>query len=329
MALFKKKATNTNAEVDTFKSPNKLNIEPFLYLLPFIIGILIFTIYPIFNVLRYSFIEGLGHPLGKQLAERCTFILTDASAKGCDLTWGLGNFEYVLKDKYFWSALKNTFQYVLCVVPVSTCLAIIFAVLLNQKIKLRGLFQTVFFLPMVTSSIAVGICWKYLFNYNYGFINYLLNTFGIASVDWLGQASMNIWAVIIYGIWDIMPMTIILLLSGLQNIDEMYYTAAKVDGAKTLRIFFRITVPLLAPTIGLVMILNTISCFKVYSSIFPLFNGSAGITGKNLYTAVFYIYNQFFINSKYGRAAAAAVLLFFIIFAFTMFQKWFQNKVSN
>lgn len=329
MAAVAKKKSNYNVDTDTFKSSKKFNIEPFLYLLPFIIGILVFTIYPIFNVLRYSFIEGLGHPLGKQLAERCTFFLTDATSKGCDLTWGLANYEYVLKDKYFWSALKNTFQYVICVVPISTCLAIIFAVLLNQKIKLRGLYQTIFFLPMVTSSIAVGICWKYLFNYNYGFINYLLNLVGIPSVNWLGDASMNIWAVIIFGIWNIMPMTIILLLSGLQNIDEMYYTAARVDGAKSVRIFFKITVPLLAPTIGLVMILNTISSFKVYASIFPLFNGDAGITGKNLYTAVFYIYNQFFINSKYGRAAAAAVLLFFIIFAFTMFQKWFQKKISN
>lgn len=326
MAKLKK---NNSAEIEIRDDSLIAKIEPFLYLLPFIIGVLIFTIYPMFNVLRYSFTEGLGQPLGTQMVKHCTLLLSDASSKGCDLSWGLANYKYVIEDKYFMDALINTGKYVLGVVPISTALAVIIAVLLNQKIKMRGLFQTVYFLPMVTSAIAVGICWKYLFHYNYGFINYILNIFGIESINWLGDPNMNIWALIIFGIWNIMPMTIILLLSGLQNIDEMYYTAAKVDGAKSVRIFFRITVPLLAPTIGLVSILNTISSFKVYSSMFPLFNGRAGITGKNLYTAVFYIYDQFFIKGKYGRASAAAVLLFFIIFAFTMFQKWFQNKVSN
>lgn len=327
MALFKKK-TKEHTSVDSPKSTFD-RIEPFLYLLPFILGVAVFTIYPIFNVIRYSFIEGLKQPLGNAMVKHCTFLLTDASSKGCSLSWGLANYKYVIEDKYFMNALINTGKYVLGVVPVSTCLAVLFAVFLNQKIKLRGLFQTIYFLPMVTSSIAVGMCWRYMFNYNYGFINYLLNLIGIESINWLGNPDMNIWAVIIFGIWNIMPMTIILLLSGLQNIDDMYYTAAKVDGAKPVRIFFRITVPLLAPTIGLVTILNTISSFKVYSSMFPLFSGRAGITGKNLYTAVYYIYDQFFIKGYYGRASAAAILLFFIIFAFTMFQKWFQNKTSN
>lgn len=327
MALFKKKAKE-HTSVDSPKSTFD-RIEPFLFLLPFIIGVLIFTIYPIFNVIRYSFIEGLGQPLGPQMAKHCTFLLTDATSKGCTLSWGLANYRYVIQDADFMNALINTGKYVLFVVPISTCLAVLIAVLLNQKIKLRGLFQTIYFLPMVTSSIAVGICWRYLFNYNYGFINYLLNIFGVESINWLGDPKMNIWTLIIFGIWNIMPMTIILLLSGLQNIDDLYYTAAKVDGAKPVRIFFRITVPLLAPTIGLVTILNTISSFKVYSTMFPLFSGRAGITGKNLYTVVFYIYNQFFINGKYGRASAGAILLFFIIFAFTMFQKWFQEKISN
>ena len=176
MALFKKnKSTSSNYEVDTdtFKSNKKFKIEPLLYLLPFIIGIVIFTIYPIFNVLRYSFTNGLGHALGKQATTYCTFLLQDAGGKkACELSWGIENYKFVLQDKYFWSALKNTCQYVIFVVPISTILSVIFAVLLNQKIKLRGLFQTIFFLPMVTSSIAVGICWKYLFNYQYGFIKF-------------------------------------------------------------------------------------------------------------------------------------------------------------
>jgi len=296
-------------------------IEPLLYLLPFLVGIIIFTIYPTINIFRYSMVEGLKMPLGKEMAKHCTLLLANQGSNTCDLTWGFDNFKYVLQDKYFINALKNTFLYVITVIPISTFLAIIIANLLNQKIKFRGFFQTIYFLPMVTSAIAVGICWKYLFNYNYGFINYFLGFFGIDPINWLGEASKNIWTLVIYGIWSKLPFTIILLLSGLQNIDEKYYTAARVDGASSLKIFRRITVPLLMPTISLVLIINTISAFKVYSEIFPLFNGQAGVTGKNLYTVVFYVYDQFFIKGKYGRASAGAVVLFFIILIFTLVQR--------
>jgi len=319
--LNKRSKSSSKVGEDGFKPTFKSRIEPFLYLLPFIVGIIIFTIYPTINVFRYSFIDTLKHPLGKALSTECSLFLTNTTGNECSLNWGISNYQYVLQDKYFLNALKNTFIYVVTVVPVSTCLAIAFAYLLNAKIKFRGVFQTIYFLPMVTSSIAVGICWKYLLNYRYGFINYILNSFGISSVDWLGNASNNIWALVIFGIWSILPFTIILLLAGLQNIDELYYTAAKVDGAKPFKIFRRITLPLLRPTIALVLIINTISSFKVYSEIFPLFNGKAGITGNNLYTVVFYIYDQFFIQNKYGRASAAAIILFIIIFIFTMVQR--------
>ena len=165
--MAKEKTTSAKYEVDTdtFKTNKKFNVEPLFYLLPFIIGVAIFTLWPILNIVKYSFINGLKNPLGKQLADYCTFFLTNAGGKkDCTLSWGIENFTQVLTDKYFISALKNTAQYVIFVVPISTVLAIVSAVLLNQKIKARGIFQTVFFLPMVTSSIGVGICWKYLFN---------------------------------------------------------------------------------------------------------------------------------------------------------------------
>ena len=285
-------------------------IEPFLYLAPFLIGIIIFTLYPIFNVFFMSFKENYKYLTGEFSG------------------YGFDNFVQILSDPYFIQSLKNTFSYVLIVIPISTCLAIVFAVLLNQNIKLKALFQTAYFLPMVTSVTAVGMAWKFMFNYNSGLINFFLNLLGFESINWLQIASNNFAALVIFGIWNILPFTIILLLSGLQNIDPLYYTAAKVDGANTLTCFFRITLPLLAPTICMVLIVNTISTFKVFNELFPLFNGP-GIA-YNLFTVVYYIYYQFrgLTPPKYGLAAAAAIILFIIIFCFTMIQLYIQKKYS-
>ena len=286
-------------------------IEPYLYLAPFAIGVLVFTLYPIVNVVLLSFKEGYN------------FITKDFTS------WGLGNYLYVLQDPYFLQAYKNTFMYVFIVIPISTCLSVVIATLLNQKIKFSSVFQTAYFLPMVTSTIAIGFAWRFMFNYKSGVINYLLSFFGIEAINWLQVPTYNFPALCIYGIWAILPFTIILLLSGLQNIDPMYYTAAKVDGACPIKSFFRITLPLLAPTIFLVLCVNTISTFKVYNELFPLFQG-AGIA-NNLFTVVYYIYYQFRVKSpaRYGYAAAAAVLLFITIFIFTMIQRWVEDKTKN
>ncbi len=288
------------------KRPFYERIKPLLYLLPFIISVSIFTLYPIVNVIRMSFLEGY-----KYLSGQYTGI-------------GFGNYEKVIADPYFRQAIGNTFKYVLFVVPISTVIAIVLATMLNQKIKFQAFYQTAYFLPMVTSSLAVGLAWRFMYNDRYGVLNYVLSLFGVEPITFLGSPSGNFIAVVIFGIWAILPNTIILLLSGLQNIDPLYYTAAKVDGAKTLRIFFRITVPLLAPTIMLVVIINMISTFKMYHELFPLFNGP-GIA-YNLFTVVYYIYYEFRVLSpaKYGFAAAAAVMLLIVVFAFTMIQRAIQ-----
>lgn len=289
----------------------KVKTEWLIYLLPFAVGVVVFTLYPIVNVFQISFKEN--------------FDYMTKTFSG----WGFGNYLYVLKDPYFHQALKNTFFYVFIVIPVSTCLSIVIATLLNQKIKFSGLFQTAYFLPMVTSTIAVGLAWRFMFNYKSGIINYLLGMIGIDPINWLQVTTGNFPALCIYGVWAILPFTIILLLSGLQNIDPMYYTAAKVDGAGPLRIFFRVTLPLLMPTIFLVLCVNTISCFKVFNELFPLFGGPG--VANNLYTVVYYIYYQFRIQipSRYGYATAAAIILFLIIFAFTMLQRFVEKKLKN
>lgn len=286
-----------------FNSP----YEPWIYLAPFLIGLIIFTVYPVINVFLISFKEGY-----RQLT-------------GAYTSLGFGNYASVLSDPYFQNAIKNTALYVLTVVPISTVLSLFFANLLNQKIKGIAFFHTAFFLPLVTSVTAVGLVWKLMFNHRFGVINAMLGVFGVEQINWLLDPNMNIWALIIYGIWNMMPFTIILLLSGLQNIDPLYYTAAKVDGASSTKMFFRITVPLLAPTIGLVCVINTISASKVFGELFPLFSGGAGVA-NNLFTVVYYIYYQFNIAFKLGKAAAASIILFLIVFVFTMLQLFIQRK---
>ncbi|HBN96602.1 MAG TPA: sugar ABC transporter permease, partial [Firmicutes bacterium] len=155
--------------------------------------------------------------------------------------------------------------------------------------------------------------------------NYFLSFFGVDPINWLNNPAYNLAALIIFGIWKMMPLTIILLLAGLQNINPQYYTAARVDGAKPLRIFFRITIPLLAPTLGLTMIVNTISASMVFVELFPLFNGKPG-SAYSLYTIVYYLYNMFYTQWEFGLAAATSVVLFGIVLVLTILQILIQRK---
>ena len=303
------KKRKQSADQELLDRSFKARIEPYLYLLPFFLGSAVFTLYPVINVVLISFKEGYSY-------------LT----RGFD-AWGLANYQKVLSDPKFAQAISNTIKYVLLVVPISTCISVVVAYLLSQKLRFSALFQTAYFLPMVTSITAVGLAWKLMYNKNFGILNYILSFFGIDKIPWLENAAWSIPALVIFGIWNILPFTIILLLSGLQNIDPQYYTAARVDGSGSLRIFLRITVPLLAPTIFLVCIINTISCFKVFSELYPLFNGNPG-PFYNLYTVVYYIRYAMIDNRKYGVAAAAAIVLFGFIFAFTMVQRVVQSWVN-
>ena len=279
----------------------KDKVEPYVYLLPFMLFLIVFTIYPVINVFILSFKENYSY------------------LRGTFDGWSLENYKEVLTDDKFKQSMINTFLYVLFVVPISTAIATFIAHLLNQKIKGIAFFQTAFFMPMVTSITAVGLIWRFMYNKKYGVFNYFLSLLGVEPIGWLTDSAWSLVALVIFGIWNILPFTIILLLAGMQNIDEMYYTAAKVDGAKPAKIFFRITVPLLSPTIFLVSIMNTISSFKVFSELFPLFNGKPG-PYFNLYTVVYYIRYAMMEKRKYGYAAAAAVILFICIMIFTFIE---------
>lgn len=285
-------------------------LEPSAFLLPFMAGILLFTLYPFINVFLISFKEDYK-------------VLTGEFS-----SFGFQNYETVISDPNFLNGLRNTGLYVLAVVPIATALSLLIATLLNNDIKLKGLFQTCYFLPMVTSITAIGLVWKWLFNFDYGLINYFLSLFGIDPINWLNNPAYNLPALIIYGVWSMIPFTTILLLAGFQNVNPQYYTAARADGAKGGRIFFRITLPLLAPTIGLTLIVNMISASKVFSELFPLFNGQPG-SAYSLYTVVYYLYDAFFVKWKLGRAAASAVILFAIVLLLTIIQLFIQRKWKN
>lgn len=285
-------------------------IEPWLYLSPFLIFIIIFTLYPVINVFTISFKENYSY------------------LRGTFKALNFENYKYVLTDDKFTSGLKNTALYVLFVVPVSTAISLFFANILNKKVKGSAIFQTAFFLPMVTSVTAVGLIWRLMYNQQYGIINWLLSKFGIEKIGWVTESRWSLLALIIFGTWNILPFTIIILLSGMQNINETYYTVARVDGAKPMRIFFRITVPLLSPTIFLVCIVNTISCFKVFSELYPLFYGKPG-PYYNLYTVVYYIRYAMMEKRKYGYAAAAAVILFLCIFVVTLLELYLKKRMGR
>ena len=285
-------------------------IEPWLYLAPFLIFIIVFTLYPVINVFTISFKENYSY------------------LKGTFKAFNFENYKYVLTDDKFTSGLKNTALYVLFVVPISTAIALFFANLLNKKVRGIALFHTAFFLPMVTSVTAVGLIWRLMYNQQYGIINWLLSKFGIEKIGWVTESRWSLPALIIFGIWNILPFTIIILLSGMQNINETYYTVARVDGAKPARIFFRITVPLLLPTIFLVCIVNTISCFKVFSELYPLFYGKPG-PYYNLYTVVYYIRYAMMEKRKYGYAASAAVILFLCIFVVTLIELHLKKRMGR
>lgn len=291
------------------KKPIRLRtiLEPAAYLAPFLIALILFTIYPFINVFLISFQEDY-----QMLSGTCSGI-------------GLQNYRDIIDDPNFLNGLKNTAVYCLFVVPIATSLSILIAVMLNSNVKLKGLFQTAYFLPMVTSTTAIGLVWKWLYNYDYGLLNYLFSLFGVEKINWLNNPAYNLPAIIIYGIWSMMPFTIIMLLAGLQSIDPQYYVVARADGAKSGRIFFRITLPLLTPTIVLTLIVNMISASKVFSELFPFFNGKPG-AAYSLYTVVYYLYDAFYVKWKLGRAAACAVILFLIVLVMTMLQFLLQRK---
>lgn len=281
----------------------KNNLKGWLYLLPAILFLGAFMVYPLIDVFVYSLEEGYN------------------SASQSFSGVGLYNYRYVLRDPYFLQALKNTFLMVVVTVPLSTGLALLISVGLSSIKRLRELYQTVYFLPYVTNTLAVGLVFMILFKktpYSDGLMNALLSGFGLGPVDFIdGPYAAKLFVLCFYTIWVVLPFKILILTSALASVKADYYKAARVDGTSKWRTFARITLPMISPTIFYLVITGFIGAFKSYSDAVALFGVDLNAAGMN--TLVGYIYDMLYGSSGGypSYASAAAILLFAIVLTIT------------
>ena len=300
--------------------------KAWLYLSPAIALLLVFTVWPIINTVRIAFLEGYN---------------ALEAAFGIEFEVGIGNFEKVLQYSDFMTCLKNTMLLTVLTVPLSTILALLIAVALNSIKPLQKFLQTIFFLPYVTNSIAIGMVFAAMFNIiglspdgaraeSWGIINNVIMFFGGEPINWINAQSSyaaNMAVMTIYIVWNALPFKILILLGGLQSINKQYYDAARVDGTPRWRVLTRITVPLLSPMLAYVIITSFIGGFKEYSSIVGIFGEKMGPVGADLKlnTMVGYIYEAL-PEMNYGVASAAALILFGIILVVTMINLYVSKK---
>ena len=293
----------------------KKNLKAWLYLLPSIVFLGFFMVYPLVDVLVYSFEEGYN------------------SASQTFSGVGFYNYAYVLRDPYFLQAVKNTFILVIITVPVSTGLALLISLGLNSIKKLRELYQTVFFLPYVTNTLAVGLVFMILFKktaYTDGMVNMLIALFGGEAVDFIeGPYWAKMFVLCFYTVWLVLPFKILILTSALASVKQDYYNAAKIDGASSWRVFTRITVPMISPMLFYLIITGFIGAFKAYSDSVALFGTDLNSAGMN--TIVGYIYDMLYGDSGGfpSYASASALILFAIVFTITVINLLISRRKVN
>ena len=286
--------------------------KAWFYLLPAILFLGLFMVYPLVDVFIYSFEEGYN------------------SASQSYFGVGSYNYSYVLHDPYFLQAVKNTFILVIITVPLSTGLALLISLALNSIKPLKELFQTIYFLPYVTNTLAVGLVFMILFKktaYSEGLINLLIHAFGGKSVDFIdGPYWAKMMVLCIYTIWVVLPFKILILTSALASVNKVYYNAAKVDGTSAFHIFTRITLPMISPMIFYLVITGFIGAFKAYSDAVALFGTDLNAAGMN--TIVGYVYDMLYGNSGGypSYASAAAIILFVIVLTITCINLMVRKK---
>ena len=280
------------------------HLKGYLYLLPAVLFLGVFLVYPLFDVVTYSFEEG--------------YNFASQTYRGI----GLYNYRYVLRDPYFLQALKNTLLLVIITVPLSTGLALVISVALHSITVLKDFFQTIFFLPYVTNTLAVGLVFMILFArtpYSDGLMNLLLGIFGIAPIDFIeGPYAAKLFVLSFYTIWIVLPFKILILTSALAGVDENLIKAARIDGTGPMRIFFKITLPMISPMIFYLVITGFIGAFKAYSDTVAIFGVNLNAAGMN--TIVGYVYDMLYGDSGGfpSYASAAAILLFLIVLTITL-----------
>lgn len=290
----------------------KKNLTAWLCLLPALAFLLVFMVYPLADVFIYSFEEGYN------FASQSYFGV------------GLYNYDYVLHDPYFIQALKNTFIIVIITVPLSTGIALLISLELSNIKHIRDFFQTVYFLPYVTNTLAVGLVFMILFKktpYSDGLVNMLIQFFGGKGVDFIeGPYWAKMFVMCFYTIWIVMPFKILILTSALASVNPMYYKAAKVDGTSSFRTFYKITLPMISPMVFYLVITGFIGAFKAYSDEVALFGTDLNAAGMN--TIVGYVYDMLYGNSGGypSYASAAALILFAIVFTITTINLMVSKK---
>ena len=288
------------------------NKKAWLYLLPAILFLACFMVYPLIDVFIYSFEEGYN------------------SASQTFFGVGLYNYAYVLRDPYFLQALKNTLILVVITVPVSTGIALLISVGLSSIKPLRNLYQTVYFLPYVTNTLAVGLVFMILFKktpYTDGLMNLVIGWFGAGPIDFIdGPYWAKMFVLCFYTVWVVMPFKILVLTSALASVNQDYYNAAKVDGTSRMRIFTKITLPMISPTLFYLIITGFIGAFKAYSDAVALFGTDLNAAEMN--TIVGYIYDMLYGNSGGypSYASAAAIILFAIVLTITCINLLISRK---
>ena len=288
------------------------SLKAWLYLIPAILFLGIFVVYPLFDVVVYSFEQGYN------------------SASQSFNGTGLYNYSYILHDTYFIQALKNTFILVIVTVPLSTALALLISVGLSSIPKLQELYQTIYFLPYVTNTLAVGLVFMILFQktpYSDGFVNQIIHAFGGETIDFIdGPYWAKMCVMCIYTIWVVLPFKILILTSALASVNPDYYKAAKMDGAGALTTFRRITLPMISPMIFYLVITGFIGAFKAYGDVVAIFGTNLNAAGMN--TIVGYVYDMLYGNSGGypSYASAAALVLFAIVLTITCINLLIQRR---
>lgn len=277
----------------------------YLFILPVVLGLALFYMAPAAASLFLSFTswDGMTSP---------NFI-------------GLENFQNLMKDEKFTGSMMNTLFYTLGTVPLSIAFATLLAVLLNQKIKGMVVYRTLFFIPVITMPIAVGMVWKWLYNSEFGLINYVLGAMNLPQPNWLFDEKFALFSIVIVSVWSSIGYNAVILLSGLQGISSSYYEAASLDGAGTMYKFFRITLPLLTPSLFFVLVMSFINSFQVFDLIFIMMDQQTTLLDSTR-TVVYSIWEDGFKYFNMGYASAQAFMLFIVILLITMFQMYFQKR---
>lgn len=272
---------------------------------PVVIGLTIFYIIPFFQNIFYSF--------------------TNLNAFGSYQMVGLNNYKDILSDPKIYQALKNTFIYTICTVPLILIISMVIANLLNQKIKGIGVYRTLYFLPAVTMPAATAMIWRWIYNGQYGLLNQILAVFNISPKSWIADPKTAMFALVAVGVWMGIGMNVIYFLAGLQSIPKSYYEAATLDGAGPVKQFFTITIPCLAPTITFVLVTSFIGSLQMFDLVY-LMIGKNNIAINNTMTIVYMFYQYAVDFGEKGYGAAIACILFIIILAITAIQLRLQKK---